>query len=169
MASLVKKAMWGSLSPRPLPYLLVGWELIIVLIFEFIPVVLKVQSLEQQQQHLGTSCVCVCVCDVCDVVSNSSSPHGLYVAHQVPLSMGFSRQEYWSGLPFPPLGDLSGPGMEPACPVFPSGGFFTPEPPGKPQGTSEQCRFSSPTLDLWCWRWGLMRRLTNPLRYFDMC
>ena len=81
-------------------------------------------------------CVCVCVCDVCDVVSNSSSPHGLYVAHQVPLSMGFSRQEYWSGLPFPPLGDLSGPGMEPACPVFPSGGFFTPEPPGKPQGTS---------------------------------
>ena len=58
------------------------------------------------------------------------------VAHHVPLSMGFSRQEYWSGLPFPPLGDLSGPGMEPSCPVFPSGGFFTPEPPGKPQGTS---------------------------------
>ena len=36
------------------------------------------------------------------------------VAHQVPLSMGFFRQEYWSGLPFPPPGDLSDPGIEPA-------------------------------------------------------
>ena len=35
------------------------------------------------------------------------------VAHQVPLSMGFSRQEYWSGLPCPPLGDLPKPGIEP--------------------------------------------------------
>ena len=34
------------------------------------------------------------------------------VAHQAPLSMGFSRQEYWSGLPFPPLGDLPDPGMQ---------------------------------------------------------
>ena len=37
------------------------------------------------------------------------------VAHQAPLSTGFPRQEYWSGLPFPPPGDLSYPGMEPAC------------------------------------------------------
>ena len=35
------------------------------------------------------------------------------VAHQTPLSMGFSRQEYWSGLPFPSPGDLSDPGIEP--------------------------------------------------------
>ena len=35
------------------------------------------------------------------------------VAHQAPLSMGFSRQEYWGGLPFPPLGDLPNPGIEP--------------------------------------------------------
>ena len=35
------------------------------------------------------------------------------VALQAPLSMGFSRQEYWSGLPFPPPGDLPDPGMEP--------------------------------------------------------
>ena len=40
------------------------------------------------------------------------------VAPQVPLSMGFPRQEYWSGLPFPSPGDLTGPGMEPASPVF---------------------------------------------------
>ena len=34
-------------------------------------------------------------------------------ARQAPLSMGFSRQEYWSGLPFPPLGDLADPGIKP--------------------------------------------------------
>ena len=42
------------------------------------------------------------------------------VALQAPLSMGFFRQEYWSGLPFPPLGDLPDPGIEPATPVFPA-------------------------------------------------
>ena len=41
-------------------------------------------------------------------------------AHQGPLSMGFSRQEYWSGLPCPPLGDLPHPGIEPATPASPS-------------------------------------------------
>ena len=39
------------------------------------------------------------------------------VAHQAPLSMGFSRQEYWNGLPCPPPGDLPDPGIEPAFPV----------------------------------------------------
>ena len=53
------------------------------------------------------------------------------VAHQAPLSMGFSRQEYWSGLPFPPSGDLRDPGIKPVSPVSPglAGGFFTTEPP----------------------------------------
>ena len=45
--------------------------------------------------------------------------------------MGFFRQEYWSMLPFPSLGDLPGPGIEPASPAL-AGGFFTTEPPGKP-------------------------------------
>ena len=40
------------------------------------------------------------------------------VAHQAPLSMVFSRQEYWSGLPFPPAGDLPYPGIEPASPAL---------------------------------------------------
>ena len=40
------------------------------------------------------------------------------VAYQVPLSMGFSRQEYWSGLPFPSPGDLSDPGIEPKSPTL---------------------------------------------------
>ena len=48
------------------------------------------------------------------------------LAHQAPLSMGFSRQEYWRGLPFPPLGDLPDPGVEPMSLVSPvlAGGFF---------------------------------------------
>ena len=53
------------------------------------------------------------------------------VAHQAPLSMGFSKQEYWSGLPFPSLGDLPGPGIEPVSPALTSM-FFTTESPGKP-------------------------------------
>ena len=53
------------------------------------------------------------------------------VAHQAPLSMGFSRQEYWSGFPFPPPGDLPDPGFEPTSPAL-AGGFFTNKPPGKP-------------------------------------
>ena len=48
-------------------------------------------------------------------------------AYQAPLSMRFSRQEYWSGLPFPTPGDLSDPGMEPVSLVSPAlaGRFFT--------------------------------------------
>ena len=48
---------------------------------------------------------------VSSVVSNSLQRHGLYVAHQAPLSMAFSRQEYWSGLPFPSQGDRPDPGI----------------------------------------------------------
>ena len=49
------------------------------------------------------------------------------VTHQAPLSMGFSRQEHWSGLPFPPPGALPDPGIEPMSLMSPSlaGGFFT--------------------------------------------
>ena len=55
------------------------------------------------------------------------------VACQAPLSMEFSRQEYWSGLPFPSPGDLPDPRIEPVSFAFPAlaGGFFTTEPPGK--------------------------------------
>ena len=52
------------------------------------------------------------------------------IAHQAPLSMGFSRQEYWSRLPFPSPGDLPDPGIKPASPAL-ACGFFTTEPPGK--------------------------------------
>ena len=53
------------------------------------------------------------------VMSDSWWPFGL-VTHQAPLSMGFFRQEYWSGCHFPPLGDLPDPGVEPKSPVSPA-------------------------------------------------
>ena len=53
------------------------------------------------------------------------------VACQPPLSMGFSRQEYWSGLPFPPPGDLPDPGIEPESPALQADALPS-EPPGKP-------------------------------------
>ena len=52
------------------------------------------------------------------------------VACQAPLSMGFSRQGYWNGLPFPSPGDLPNPEIEPMSPAL-AGGFFITEPPGK--------------------------------------
>jgi len=51
-------------------------------------------------------------------VSDSATPRT--AAHKAPLSMGFSRQEYWSGLPCPSPGDLSDPGIEPVSPVAPA-------------------------------------------------
>ena len=56
------------------------------------------------------------------------------VAHQAPLSVGFSRQEHWSGLPFPLPGDLPNPEIEPVSLVPPAlaGKFLTTVPPGKP-------------------------------------
>ena len=54
------------------------------------------------------------------------------VAHQAPPSMRFSRQEYWSGLPFPSTGDLPDPGIEPRSPTL-QADALTSKPPGKPK------------------------------------
>ena len=51
------------------------------------------------------------------------------VVHQAPLSMGFPRPEYWSGLQLPSPGDLPDPGIKPVSPAL-TGGFFNSEPPG---------------------------------------
>ena len=66
------------------------------------------------------------------VVSDSSATLWT-VARQALLSMGFPRQKYWGGLPFPSPGDLPNPGIEPTSPAL-AGGFSTTEPPGKPSG-----------------------------------
>ena len=69
---------------------------------------------------------------VCSVVSDSATPWT--VAHQAPPSAEFFRQEFWSGLPFPPPGDLPGPGIKPVTLSSPAlaSRFFTTTPPGKP-------------------------------------
>ena len=78
-------------------------------------------------------CVCVCVW-VLTHIQLFASPWT--VAHQTPLSMGFSRQEYWSRLPFSASGDVPDPGVKPTFLVSPAlaGELFTTEPPGKTSG-----------------------------------
>ena len=66
---------------------------------------------------------CVLVAQLCLTICT--------VASQALLSTEFSRQEYWSGLPFPSPGDLPKPGIKHRSPAL-VGGFFTAEPPGKP-------------------------------------
>ena len=66
----------------------------------------------------------------CLVMSDSMIPWT--VACQAPLSVEFSKQEYWSGLPFPSPGELPDPGIKPAVTAL-AGGFFTIEPPGRPR------------------------------------
>ena len=56
-------------------------------------------------------CVCVCVCVCARSVTESCWTLGDPIAHLAPLSKGLSRQEYWSELPCPPLGDLPAPGI----------------------------------------------------------
>ena len=74
------------------------------------------------------------------------------VARQSPLFMGFSRQEYYSWLPYPPLGDLPDPGIEPASLMSPAlaDGFFTTEPPEQPDIILKE----------WKVVWGYMHRHT---------
>ena len=63
------------------------------------------------------------------------------VAHQAPLSVGFSRQEYWSGVPFPSPGDLLDPGIKPGSPTLQADALPS-EPPGKPKSHSKHQFFS---------------------------
>ena len=68
------------------------------------------------------------------------------VARQAPLSLGFFRQEYWSGLPFPSAGFLPNPGIEPTSPAL-AGGFFTTsatrEAPFQSEGILKLCWLSA--------------------------
>ena len=79
-------------------------------------------------------CMCICIYICCATKSLQLCPFfaALWtVAHQAPLSMEFSRQEYWSGLPYPSPGDLLNPGIEPWSPAL-QGSALLSEPPGKP-------------------------------------
>ena len=68
------------------------------------------------------------------VVSDSATPWTLN--YQTPPSMGFSRQDYWSGLPFLSPGDLSDPGIEPGCPALQADAV-----PSEPPGNTHMCRY----------------------------
>ena len=70
-----------------------------------------------------------CVCASRSVMSDSATPWT--IAHQCPLSTGFSRQECWNGLPFPPPGDLPDTGMESGSPALQADSSLS-QPPGKP-------------------------------------
>ena len=72
------------------------------------------------------------------------------VAHQAPLSMGLSWQEYWSGLPFPPPGDLLDPGIKPMYPLAPAlaGSSLPLAPPGKPT-YAKRASIKTPNDDIW--------------------
>ena len=70
-----------------------------------------------------------CVCISCSVVSDSATPWT--VAHQATLSLEFSRQEYWSGLPFPSPGGLPNPEIKSRSPALQADSLLS-EPPGKP-------------------------------------
>ena len=70
------------------------------------------------------------------------------VAHQAPPSMGFPKQEYWNGLPFPSPGDLPHPGIEPGFPTL-QAYALTSEPPGKPIiGLVLRCNTKKPVWSL---------------------
>ena len=76
--------------------------------------------------------------------AQSCPTHGdpMDYTHQAPLCMRFSRQEYWSGLSFPPPTDLPDSGIEPEPPATSAlaGRFFTTEPPGKPNRYNTVCQ-----------------------------
>ena len=77
--------------------------------------------------HIYSEVVCArSVAQLCPTFCNSWT-----IASQASLSMEFPRQEYWSGLPFPPPGDLPDPGIEPMSPAS-AGRIFTTKPLGNP-------------------------------------
>ena len=80
--------------------------------------------------HLGPTTSLFCAAQSLGYIQLFVTPWT--AACQAPPALGFSRQGYWSGLPFPPLGDLPDPGIEPTSAAL-AGGFFMAEPPGSPQ------------------------------------
>ena len=91
------------------------------------------------------------------------------VAHQTPLSIGFSRQVYWSGLPFPPTGDLPDQGLEPVSLMSPAltGGFFTTNTTWEaPVSKTPRRKFQEEGVDRLCpWEATLLAQVVqNPPR-----
>ena len=106
------------------------------------------------------------------------------VAHQVPLSMEFSRQEYWSGLPFPSPEDLPNPGIEPMLLMSPAlaGRFFTTNAiwealyifiytgrsPGERNGYTLQYSCLENSMDIGAWR-ATVHELGEQIKMLELC
>ena len=89
--------------------------------------VLRVQQCDSIKYVLcSVAKSCLTLCDPMDC------------SYQAPLSMEFSRQEYWSGLPFPSPGDLPDPGVEPRSPALQAGSLMS-KSPGKPSSVTQSC------------------------------
>ena len=88
-----------------------------ILIFFHVILENGTQGLCMFNPYFNYICVCVCVCVFSHQILFKSFVIPWTVAHWTPLSMGFPRQEYWSGLPFPSPGDLPDPGIEPTAPA----------------------------------------------------
>ena len=103
---------------------------------------------KRKKNTISYNLCCAVLCLVAQSFPTLCEPVGL--ACQVPLSMGFSRQQYWSGLPCLLPGNLANPESEPASPASPSlaGRFFTTEPPGKPVEWYRAMFFSFSTIDI---------------------
>ena len=121
---------------------------------------------EQYEEVLVCVCECVCVC-VCVCVCARARPLSQVwlcngIACQAPLSIGFPRQEYWSGLPFPPPGDLPNPGIKPTSPASPAWQVdsLPLTPPEKPEEVLTVCFFSGQMI-LRHWSGSFWRRSDN--------
>ena len=116
------------------------------------------ESISPKEHLTSRKCVCVCVC-VCVLVAQCVQ---LFVtpwtaAHQAPLSMEFSRQEYWRGLLTPSPGDHPDPGTEPQSPALQVDSSPS-EPPGKPLETLYRMEINK-------WIFGSVVSRTNQLRF----
>ena len=100
-------------------------------------------GLESEVNHLGSGCA---VCQSLSCVQLFMTPWP--GAHQSPLSMGFSRQEYWSGLPLPSPGDLPNPGIKPPTLQADS---LPSEPPEKPRCNKAPKKPRTPQLGWPSW------------------
>ena len=89
---------------------------------------LSLEKAEESESESEVAQLCPTFCDPVDCI-----------AHQAPPSMGFSRQEYWSGLPFPSPEDLPDPGIEPRSPTL-QANTLTSDPPGKPKNQRLNCQ-----------------------------
>ena len=114
-------------------------------------------------KHGNNFTCCCCCCLVAKSIELFATPWTIVC--QAPLSVGFPRQEYWSGLPFPLSWDHPDPGIEPSSLMSPAlaGRFFTTEWPGKPSNftylninnqTQKECERNSICNTKWReWKW----------------